>query len=112
MSFSAYNTKLCFYYFQSRIQELSSAENREEGRVPRTIECELIEDLVDCCIPGEVVTVAGIVKVLNNHMDVGGGTILKKLVSYFSLFISEPSWILYFTLFQSLNPLCKKNKKC
>ncbi|XP_044450754.1 probable DNA helicase MCM8 [Triticum aestivum] len=56
-----------------RIQELSSAENREEGRVPRTIECELIEDLVDCCIPGEVVTVAGIVKVLNNHMDVGGG---------------------------------------
>uniref|UniRef100_A0A452ZAN1 Probable DNA helicase MCM8 n=1 Tax=Aegilops tauschii subsp. strangulata TaxID=200361 RepID=A0A452ZAN1_AEGTS len=55
-----------------RIQELSSAENREEGRVPRTIECELIEDLVDCCIPGEVVTVAGIVKVLNNHMDVGG----------------------------------------
>uniref|UniRef100_R7W0F1 MCM C-terminal AAA(+) ATPase domain-containing protein n=1 Tax=Aegilops tauschii TaxID=37682 RepID=R7W0F1_AEGTA len=56
-----------------KIQELSSAENREEGRVPRTIECELIEDLVDCCIPGEVVTVAGIVKVLNNHMDVGGG---------------------------------------
>ncbi|KAI5019106.1 hypothetical protein ZWY2020_043994 [Hordeum vulgare] len=56
-----------------RIQELSSAENREEGRVPRTIECELTEDLVDCCIPGEVITVAGIVKVLNNYMDVGGG---------------------------------------
>ncbi|XP_044337960.1 probable DNA helicase MCM8 isoform X4 [Triticum aestivum] len=58
-----------------RIQELSSAENREEGRVPRTIECELTEDLVDCCIPGEVVTVAGIVKVLNNYMDVGGAGI-------------------------------------
>uniref|UniRef100_A0ACD5T9M3 Uncharacterized protein n=1 Tax=Avena sativa TaxID=4498 RepID=A0ACD5T9M3_AVESA len=56
-----------------RIQELASAENREEGRVPRTIECELTEDLVDCCIPGEVVTVTGIVKVLNNYMDVGGG---------------------------------------
>ncbi|KAK1697565.1 hypothetical protein QYE76_014262 [Lolium multiflorum] len=56
-----------------KIQELASAENREEGRVPRTIECELTEDLVDCCIPGEVVTVTGIVKVLNNYMDVGGG---------------------------------------
>lgn len=56
-----------------RIQELASAENREEGRVPRTIECELTEDLVDCCIPGEIVTVTGIVKVLNNYMDVGGG---------------------------------------
>ncbi|WVZ98868.1 hypothetical protein U9M48_044243 [Paspalum notatum var. saurae] len=56
-----------------RIQELVSADNHEEGRVPRTIECELTEDLVDCCIPGEIVTVTGIVKVLNNYMDVGGG---------------------------------------
>lgn len=58
----------------SRIQELVSAGNHEEGRVPRTVECELTEDLVDCCIPGEIVTVTGIVKVLNNYMDVGGGT--------------------------------------
>ncbi|KAJ1263273.1 hypothetical protein BS78_09G170800 [Paspalum vaginatum] len=56
-----------------RIQELVSADNHEEGRVPRTIECELTEDLVDSCIPGEMVTVTGIVKVLNNYMDVGGG---------------------------------------
>ncbi|KAF0923851.1 hypothetical protein E2562_007710 [Oryza meyeriana var. granulata] len=56
-----------------RIQELASGESHEEGRVPRTIECELAEDLVDCCIPGETVTVTGIVKVLNNFMDVGGG---------------------------------------
>uniref|UniRef100_A0A0E0PNN3 DNA helicase n=1 Tax=Oryza rufipogon TaxID=4529 RepID=A0A0E0PNN3_ORYRU len=55
------------------IQELASGESHEEGRVPRTIECELTEDLVDCCIPGETVTVTGIVKVLNNYMDVGGG---------------------------------------
>jgi DNA helicase MCM8 len=59
--------------FPSRIQELASADNHE-GRVPRTVECELTEDLVDCCIPGEIVTVTGIVKVLNNYMDVGGGT--------------------------------------
>uniref|UniRef100_A0A0E0L3J5 Probable DNA helicase MCM8 n=1 Tax=Oryza punctata TaxID=4537 RepID=A0A0E0L3J5_ORYPU len=57
----------------AKIQELASGESHEEGRVPRTIECELTEDLVDCCIPGEIVTVTGIVKVLNNYMDVGGG---------------------------------------
>jgi len=56
-----------------RIQELASADGHREGRVPRTVECELTEDLVDCCIPGEIVTVTGIVKVLNNYMDVGGG---------------------------------------
>ncbi|AQK94359.1 minichromosome maintenance 8 [Zea mays] len=60
-----------FLFYQ--IQELASADNHEEGRVPRTVECELTEDLVDCCIPGEIVTVTAIVKVLNNHMDVGGG---------------------------------------
>ncbi|CAD6333579.1 unnamed protein product [Miscanthus lutarioriparius] len=58
-----------------RIQELASADNHEEGQVPRTVECELTEDLVDCCIPGEIVTVTGIVKVLNNYMDVGGAGI-------------------------------------
>jgi DNA helicase MCM8 len=43
--------------------------------VPRTVECELTEDLVDCCIPGDIVTVTGIVKVLNTSMDVGRGKI-------------------------------------
>lgn len=56
-----------------RLQELQRSENHEEGRVPRTVECELTEDLVDACIPGDVVTVIGIIKVINNYMDVGGG---------------------------------------
>lgn len=43
--------------------------------MPRTVECELTEDLVDCCIPGDIVTVTGIVKVLNTSMDVGRGKI-------------------------------------
>jgi len=64
-----------FFAALSRIQELASADGHREGRVPRTVECELTEDLVDCCIPGEIVTVTGIVKVLNNYMDVGGGTV-------------------------------------
>lgn len=56
-----------------RIQELLKSENHEEGRVPRTVECELTEDIVDACIPGDVVTVTGIIRVINNYMDIGGG---------------------------------------
>ncbi|OWM82376.1 hypothetical protein CDL15_Pgr001950 [Punica granatum] len=58
-----------------RLQELQKSENHEEGRVPRTVECELTEDLVDVCIPGDVVTVTGFVKVINNYMDIGGAGI-------------------------------------
>ena len=36
---------------------------REGGRVPRTVECEVKEDLVDVCVPGDLITVTGIVKV-------------------------------------------------
>ncbi|PWA47668.1 DNA helicase MCM8 [Artemisia annua] len=56
-----------------RIQELLKSEHHEEGRVPRTVECELVEDLVDLCIPGDVVTITGIIRVINNYMDIGGG---------------------------------------
>ncbi|CAI6342749.1 unnamed protein product [Macrosiphum euphorbiae] len=45
-----------------RVQELQSDDQRESGRVPRTVECELTNDLVYSCIPGDVVTVTGIVK--------------------------------------------------
>lgn len=56
------------------MQELTKSDDHEEGRVPRTVECELTEDLVDACIPGDVVTVTGIIRVINNYMDIGGGT--------------------------------------
>ncbi|XP_006894296.1 PREDICTED: DNA helicase MCM8 isoform X2 [Elephantulus edwardii] len=48
-----------------KIQELMSDDHREAGRIPRTIECELVHDLVDSCVPGDIVTVTGIVKVSN-----------------------------------------------
>lgn len=35
----------------TRVQELLKPEDHEEGRVPRTVECELTQDLVDACIP-------------------------------------------------------------
>ncbi|KAM4842250.1 DNA helicase MCM8 isoform 1-T3 [Thomomys bottae] len=48
-----------------KIQELMSDAQQEAGRIPRTIECELVHDLVDSCVPGDTVTVTGIVKVSN-----------------------------------------------
>ncbi|XP_077169283.1 DNA helicase MCM8 isoform X1 [Paroedura picta] len=50
-----------------KIQELMSDDHREAGRIPRTIECELIQDLVDSCVPGDVITVSGTVKVSNTE---------------------------------------------
>lgn len=50
-----------------RLQEIVADDQREGGRVPRTVECELTEDLLDSCIPGDVVTVTGIVKVRNSE---------------------------------------------
>ena len=45
-----------------RVQELASDGKREVGRIPRTIECELTSDLVDSCIPGDMVTITAVVK--------------------------------------------------
>ena len=50
------------WFFLSRVQELSADDRREAGRIPRTIECELTSDLVDSCVPGDMVTITGIVK--------------------------------------------------
>ncbi|CAM8916912.1 unnamed protein product [Rhodiola kirilowii] len=65
----------CIDFQKIRVQEIQRSENHEEGRVPRTVECELTEDLVDTSIPGDVVTVTGIIKVINSYMDIGGDPI-------------------------------------
>jgi len=46
-----------------RVQEIMDDDQRESGRIPRTMECELTADLVDSCVPGDMVTITGIVKV-------------------------------------------------
>uniref|UniRef100_A0A6V7QXU4 Probable DNA helicase MCM8 n=1 Tax=Ananas comosus var. bracteatus TaxID=296719 RepID=A0A6V7QXU4_ANACO len=74
-----------------RIQELFNSGSHEEGRVPRTVECELTEDLVDSCIPGDIVTVTGIVKVINNYMDVGGGKSKSKNQGLYYLYLEAVS---------------------
>eukprot|EP00048_Salpingoeca_helianthica_P006883 m.104013 g.104013 ORF g.104013 m.104013 type:complete len:536 (-) comp14161_c1_seq3:36-1643(-) len=46
-----------------------SEDQRESGRIPRTIECELTADLVGSCVPGDVVTVSGEVRVAGTEDD-------------------------------------------
>lgn len=66
-----------------RVQELQEknddASFREEGRMPRTIDAELFSDLIDTCIPGDVVTVCGVVRVLTIE---GGGHNRAKCLYY------------------------------
>ncbi|XP_061088318.1 DNA helicase MCM8, partial [Conger conger] len=52
-----------------KIQEQISDDQREAGRIPRTVECELTQDLVDSCVPGDTVTITGVVKVSNEEAN-------------------------------------------
>ncbi|KAG5550000.1 hypothetical protein RHGRI_015086 [Rhododendron griersonianum] len=79
------------YLSLPRLQELLKSEHHEEGRVPRTVECELTEDLVDACIPGDVVTVTGIIRVINNYMDIGGGKSKSKNQGLYYLYLEVVS---------------------
>ncbi|XP_022145599.1 probable DNA helicase MCM8 [Momordica charantia] len=74
-----------------RLQELTKSDDHEEGRVPRTVECELSKDLVDACIPGDVVTVTGIIRVINNYMDIGGGKSKSKNQGFYYLYLEAVS---------------------
>lgn len=60
-----------------RVQEIvdrdDEAAAREEGRMPRTIDAELFADLIDSCVPGDTVTVCGVVRVLSVDVAGGGG---------------------------------------
>ncbi|KAM4695002.1 DNA helicase MCM8 isoform 2-T2 [Discoglossus pictus] len=71
-----------------KVQELTSDDQREAGRIPRTVECELIQDLVDSCVPGDLVTITGIVKVSNTR---DGGFKNKNNKCMFLLYIEANS---------------------
>ncbi|XP_057438368.1 probable DNA helicase MCM8 [Lotus japonicus] len=74
-----------------RVQELLKHEDHEEGRVPRTVECELTQDLVDSCIPGDVVTVTGIIRGISTYMDIGGGKSKNKNQGFYYLYLEAIS---------------------
>ena len=56
------------------MQELQNAHKGSEGQVPRSVEVELRGDLVDGCTAGDVVTVVGLVKVINTEAEAGAGS--------------------------------------
>ncbi|KAH6595120.1 hypothetical protein BASA50_006106 [Batrachochytrium salamandrivorans] len=47
-----------------RVQEKLANDQADSGRIPRTVECELVQDLTDSVVPGDVVCISGVVKVL------------------------------------------------
>ena len=47
-----------------RVQEDLTDDALDAGRIPRTVECELMNQMVDTVVPGDVVKISGIVKVL------------------------------------------------
>ncbi|KAF5283512.1 hypothetical protein FQA39_LY17327 [Lamprigera yunnana] len=55
-----------------KVQELIGTNNYENGRVPRTIDCEATDDLVGCCIPGDDVTITDAVAIVNNKNQTNG----------------------------------------
>jgi len=56
-----------FFFFQKiKLQEMDY-EGAEPGRIPRTVEVELRGDMVDACVPGDVVTVAGVIKTISTE---------------------------------------------
>lgn len=60
-----------------RVQEIVDSDDsnatREQGRMPRTLDAELFADLIDSCIPGDVVTICGVIRVLSVDGPGGGG---------------------------------------
>lgn len=48
-----------------RIQEPLNDEQENKGKVPKVLDVELTDDLVNICMPGDDVTLTGIIKVIN-----------------------------------------------
>jgi len=65
--------RFCFFRVPlRRLQELATDDKTEAGRIPRTIDVELAAHLVDTCLPGDVISIGGIVKVVTTEE---GGTL-------------------------------------
>lgn len=62
----------CVDWQRLTVQGLPRDERIGQGRVPAPIDVELLEDLVGCAAPGDVVTVVGLVKVINGEALPGG----------------------------------------
>ena len=57
-----------------RVQEVQGPSGGgDAGNVPRAVECELVENMVDSCSAGDVVTVTGIATPSSDDRGGGGG---------------------------------------
>jgi len=73
-----------------KVQEVDNSL-ADAGRVPRTVEVELTQGLVDSCIPGDVVTIVGIVKSVNADHAAGKAGKRAASNSLFLLYVSANS---------------------
>ncbi|KAI8465449.1 MAG: MCM2/3/5 family-domain-containing protein [Monoraphidium minutum] len=83
-------TAKCIDWQKIRVQELLGSDVQQQGRVPRTVEVELKQDLVSSCVVGDVVTVLGLVKVLATG-DQGKGRQGQQQQSIFLLYLDAVS---------------------
>ena len=61
----------------------------DAGRVPRSVDVELTEDLVDTCVPGDIVHVSGMIRSVN--ADVAAGRSAGSARHLFILFMEAHS---------------------
>jgi DNA replicative helicase MCM subunit Mcm2 (Cdc46/Mcm family) len=82
-----YESAIAVDYQKIRLQELEG-DLSDAGRIPRSVECELYCDLIDSTVPGDVVTVSGVLRALETDVAAGKGS---KGQSVFSVFIDVHS---------------------
>ncbi|CAH1099457.1 unnamed protein product [Psylliodes chrysocephalus] len=70
-----------------KIQEVLWTDQQENARTPRTLDCELTEDLVKTCLPGDDVTITGIIKV----RDLNSNNNKNKQNAIFNLYLETVS---------------------
>ncbi|CAE7190050.1 Mcm8 [Symbiodinium sp. KB8] len=71
-----------------KIQEVET-DVADAGRVPRSVDVELTEDLVDTCVPGDIVHVSGMIRSVN--ADVAAGRSAGSARHLFILFMEAHS---------------------
>lgn len=71
----------------------NSSGDKDLGRIPRNVECELLYDLVDKCVPGDVVTANGLVGVRQDGTGEGGSGTSHQDRCLFTLFLQVNSLV-------------------
>jgi DNA helicase MCM8 len=71
-----------------KIQEVET-DIADAGRVPRSVDVELTDDLVDTCVPGDIVHVSGMVRSVN--ADVAAGRSAGRARHLFVLYVEAHS---------------------